>query len=408
MQRTIACIATLDTKGPELEYTASIIRKMGHNALIIDTGILDKPKTTADITRNEVARAANKTLEEIIAIGDQGKCADIMTSGLVNIIKELQISGKIDGVISIGGGMGSGISTTAMRALPVGFPKLMVSIKIGQAGAQWYVGTKDVTLMPSVCDIEGLNRVSRRILSNAAGAIIGMAEAGEIEDLKDILERPLIALSELGTTTKCGLKVKTALQDKGYDVVIFAGGGIGGKCQEEFIRDNPVMGVIELGIQEVINELVGAAATSGPNRLEAAGEKGIIQLITPGNADFVAFLGMETVPPRYKDRKLLYHNPQATLMRVNADEFKLAGKVIAGKLNRTKGPIKVLIPTRGFSSLDQKGKPFYDPDADEVFINSLKSNLKASIPVREIDANINDDQFADAVVQEFLQLAKDF
>jgi len=404
MPKTIACVATLDTKGREIEYISNILRKRGHHVLTIDTGILDESSITPDITRHEVAKATNMELKEIIALGDQGKCAEKMTEGAVKVIKDLYTSGKIDGIISIGGGMGTGISTTAMRELPVGFPKLMVSIMVAKGGTQWYVGTKDIVLVPSVCDIQGLNRLSRKILANAAGAIAGMVEMAGEKEVKDFPEKPMVVMSENGTTTKCGVKVKAMLEGKGFEVVIFAGAGVGGRCQEEFIRDNPVAGVIELSIYEVTGELLGAASKSGPERLETAGDKGIPQLITPGSVNFVAFLGPETVPPHYKDRQLLSHNPQSTLMRVNAQEFELAGKVIADKLNRAKGPVRILIPTRGFSSVDQEGKPFYDPQTDRVLIDSLKRHLKASIPVREIEAHMNDQIFAEAVVKEFLQI----
>jgi uncharacterized protein (UPF0261 family) len=405
MAKTIACIATLDTKGEEIEYIAQIVQNRGHKPLIIDTGILDEPRATADITRQEIAKAANTTLEEVVAIGDQGRCAAKMSTGLVTVMKNLLNSSTVDGVISIGGGMGTSISTKAMQALPAGFPKVMVSIKVGQIGAAPYAGTRDITLMPSICDIQGLNRLLRKILTNAAGSIVGMVEVGDL--MEEIPEKPLVVMSENGATTKCGIKVRVSLSEKGYESVVFAGAGIGGLCQEEFIKENPAVGVIELNIYEVIGELLGAAARSGPNRMETAGERGIPQLITPGSADFVSFLGPETVPPHFRDRNLMVHNPQATLLRVNADEFKAAAKVIANKLNRAKGPVQILVPTQGFSSFDKKGQPFYDPDANTVLIESLRNHLKPSISVKNVDAHINDDKFADEVVQQFLQMLEE-
>lgn len=406
MKKTIACVGTLDTKGIDIEYIKNILKKKGHNTLVIDTGIMGEPHTPPDITRQEVLRAAGKTMEEIIGIGDQGKCAKIMADGLTNLMMDLLSAGKIHGVVSIGGGMGASISTTAMKALPVGLPKVMVAHKVGQAGGHLYVGTKDVTLMPSICDPQGLNKVSTKIFANAAGAVAGMVEVAEIQEAMNFANRPMIVMSENGTTYQCASKVAENLEEAGYEVVIFGGAGIGGRCQEECVRDNPVIGVIELDIYEIMGEILNAAAASGPDRMETAGKKGIAQIVTPGSADFVAFLGPETVPSRYRtgNRKFVAHNPQATLMRVTAEEFKIGGKVIADKLNKAKGPVRVLIPTRGFSSLDQEGQPFYDPETDKILIDTLKDHLKPSIPFREVDVHINDPMFAKEVFQEFLKL----
>jgi uncharacterized protein (UPF0261 family) len=406
MGKTIACVATLDTKGSEIEYIAGLLNRRGHNTLVIDTGTLDEPLLTPDITRQEVLKSANIEWEDSVTIGTQAQCAAKMADGLISLVADLHKSGRIDGIISIGGGMGTSISTKAMQALPAGFPKVMVSIKVGQTGAESYIGTKDITMIPSICDVQGLNILSRKILANAAGAIAGMVEVADM--VEQAPERPIVVMSENGLTTKCGVKVRAALEKRGYEVVVFAGAGIGGRCQEEFIKENPVMGVIELSIYEVMNELLGAASTSGPHRLEEAGAKGVIQLITPGAADFVVWLGMDSIPSHYKDRNFITHNPKAILMQVNADEFKTAAKVIADKLNQAKGPVHILVPLRGFSAADKEGEPFYDPEADRVFIDSLKIHLKSAIQVREVDAHMNDTEFVEEVVQEFLHMVENF
>ncbi len=298
--------------------------------------------------------------------------------------------------------MGTSMATAAMRELPVGVPKFMVSTIVTKSGsAKEYMGTKDITMVSSVADIAGLNRIMRKIMANAAGAVIGMIETRTVE----IFDNPLMVISMLGTTTKCGLKVKSLLEKKGYEVVVFHTVG-GGRALEEFVKNESVTGVIELGLNEIGNELFGGLSTAGPNRLEAAGEKGVLQIITPGNVDFIAFLGPETVPQKYKNRNLIFHNPQATAMRLNSDELRLAAEVIAEKLNRAMGPVRVLIPTRGFSSWDQEGKGFYDPDADRIFVKTLKDKLQPSIEVSEINAHINDDRFADAVMEEFMNQIK--
>ena len=404
--KTIACVATLDTKGNELDYIARLLQRKGHNTLIIDTGTLNEPSIVPDITRQEVLKSADIEWEDSVTISTQAECAEKMGTGLTPLVVNLCRSGKIDGIVSIGGGMGTSISTKAMQALPAGFPKVMVSIKVAQTGVEAYTGTKDITMIPSICDVQGLNILSRKIFANAAGAIAGMVEVADM--IESAPESPIVVMSENGLTTKCGIKVRAALEQRGYEVVVFAGAGIGGRCQEEFIKENPVKGVIELSIYEVMNELLGAASTSGPHRLEKAGAKGVMQLITPGAADFVVWLGMDSIPSHYKGRNFITHNPKAILMQVNADEFKTAAKVIADKLNQAKGPVHILVPRRGFSAADKEGEPFFDPEADKVFIDSLKSHMKSSIQVREVDAHMNDTEFVEEIVQEFLLMAEKF
>lgn len=399
MQKTILCIGTLDTKGPELYYMKELIEKKGHSALIMDVSGLERSPFTPDITAEEVAKAAGKTIQEVRSFEDARPAAEVMKSGAVRIVKDLYNSGKFQGVISIGGSIGNYITSAAMRELPVGVPKLMLSSqKIVQAGIRGYVGSKDIVVMPSVADIAGLNMFTRKALSDAANAMIAMVEGPELS----ISAKPLVFMTMMGTTTGCGLRVKSLLEDKGYEVVVFHTIGIGGMTLEDLVKDYPVKGVIELGLNEIGNELFGGFSTAGPKRLEAAGEKGVPQIITPGNVDFIGFLGPETVPAKYKNRKLAFHTPQATAMRVNADEMKIIAEVISKKLNQARGTVKVLVPTRGFSAWDQKGKVFYDPYADKVFIDSLKSMLDPRITVKEIDAHINDTKFADEVVSEFI------
>lgn len=400
MQKTIVCIATLDTKGLEIQYIKEIIEQRGHRVLLIDDGILGDPIVPTDINREEVAKAAGSSLEEVRAIANEAKAVETMAEGLGKILKELYRSGKLDGVISIGGGMGTIMATAAMRELPIGVPKLVVSTKVAQSGvAKEYMGAKDITMVSSVADIAGLNRLTRKIAANAAGAIVGMVETREIE----VPDNPLVVMTMNGTTTKCGSKVMSILEREKYEVIVFHSIGVGGWALEEFVRNEPVKGVIELGLNEIGNELFGGLATAGPNRLEAAGEKGVLQIITPASVDFINFLGPETVPPKFRNRKLIFHNPQATTVRLIDDEMRSLAGVIAEKLNHAKGPVKVLIPLRGFSSWDQQGKDFYNPEVDKIFIDSLKDRLHPSIMVSEIDAHINDDRFVDVVVEEFMK-----
>lgn len=299
--------------------------------------------------------------------------------------------------------MGSGVASAVMRELPIGMPKFMLSSqKIVQAGIRNYVGTKDIVVMPSVADIAGFNRLTRDALRKSVGALLGMMETAESE----VSEKPLVFMTMTGLSTGCGLRVKSYLEDQGFEVAVFHTIGVGGRTFEELVRCYPVKGVVELGLNEIGNELFGGLASAGPNRLEAAGEKGIPQIITPGCIDIINFLAPETLPDRYKDRPLCFHNPQATLPRLNAEEFRLVGETVSKKLNLAAGPVRVLIPIRGFSSLDCEGNIFYDPITDRAFIDSLKSSLKETIEVREVDAHINDVAFADVVANEFIDIIK--
>jgi uncharacterized protein (UPF0261 family) len=404
LKKVILCIGTLDTKGPELLYIKQLIeRRSGYEALVMDIGSLGIAHFTADITAEEVAKAAGRTMQEVRGLKEAGPAAKIMAVGAIRIVKDLHHSGKFHGVISIGGGMGSGVASAVMRELPIGMPKFMLSSqKIVQAGIRKYVGTKDIVIMPSVADIAGFNRLTRDALRKSVGAIIGMMETAESE----VSEKPLVFMTMTGLSTGCGLKVKSFLEEKGFEVAVFHTIGVGGETLEELVKTYHVSGVIELGLNEIGNELFGGLASAGPNRLEAAGEKGIPQIITPGCIDIINFLAPETLPDRYKDRPLCFHNPQATLPRLNDEEFRLLGETVGKKLNRAVGPVKVLIPTRGFSSLDCQGNIFYDPIADRAFIDSLKSSVKQTIEVTEVDAHINDDAFADVVANEFMDIIK--
>ena len=404
MENVILCIGTLDSKGPELQYVKQLINsKSNYKTLVMDVGCLGEAYFDADITAREVARAAGTSIEEVRAISEAGPATEIMTAGAKKITRDLYDSGRFQGVLSIGGGTGSGIASAVLKELPVGVPKFMLSSqKIVQAGIRKYVGTRDIVIMPSMADIAGLNRLTIDALNKAVGAIIGMMEMGKPE----IPDKPLVFMTMTGLSTGCGLKVKSLLEDRGFEVGVFHTIGVGGETFEEMVRSYPVKGVIELGLNEIGNELFGGMASAGPNRLEAAGETGIPQIITPGCIDIINFLAPDTVPGHYRDRVICYHNPQATLPRMNAEELSQVAITMSKKLNNATGPVRFLIPLRGFSSIDCEGNNFFDPVADEAFIISLKKSLKETITIREINAHINDIEFSEAIVNEFLDIVQ--
>jgi len=403
MDSTISLVGTLDTKGEEIYFLRSLILARGHEVLVADTGILGEPSFQADISRREIAMAGGENIDTLKEKGDEAFAQKIMAAGLKKIILSLLESRKIHGLLAIGGGQGSIIAAPTLKSLPFGFPKLLVSTKVTQAGARPYVGSKDVLILPPVADLSGINSLTSSVLTNAAGAISGMVEIEKPE----VKNKPIVIISMNGTVTDCGLAVKAMLEKNGYEVLVFHTIGTGGEALEEYVKSNKVHAVIELGVNEITNDLMGGLASSGPDRLTAAGNRGTPQVVAPGSADFINFLGPETVPQKYKKRKIYSHNPQATLIRTNVRDNRLLGKAIADKLNRSRGPVVVLWPRKGLSTLDRKEKPFWDPEADKVLLDTLKKYLHPHIPVIDLDAYINDPEFAQQIFTAFEGIKKE-
>jgi len=395
---TIAILGTMDTKGEEHGFIASLIRRRGHGTLIIDVGILAKPLLEPDVTAAEIAGAAGADLAMLAKQGDRGEAVAAMSRGATVVLKRLVEDGLVDGVISLGGGGGTAIATAAMRALPVGFPKLMVSTLASGNTAQ-YVGVKDVIMFPSVVDIAGLNRISRPILSRAAGAICGMVETA-IESAPD---KPVIAASMFGNTTDCVQAARKILEQAGYEVLVFHATGTGGRTMESLIETGLVAGVLDITTTEWADELVGGFLGAGPTRLEAAARLGVPAVVTPGCLDMVNFHGPETVPARFQGRLFYQHNPQVTLMRTTPGECAQIGRKIAEKLNASRGPVTVLLPLKGISVIGAQGGAFHDPAADRALFEALKSDLRPEIQVIEMDCAINDPPFARACADSLLR-----
>ena len=390
IRKSIALIGTLDTKGEEFAFLRDRIQNAGFGTTMIDVGVLGQPLFEGDISRMEVAAAANEDLTSLQSRGDRGQSVTAMGLGATAILRRLFQQQSIHGVVALGGSAGTAIATAAMRALPFGFPKLMVST-IASGDTRPYVGTKDICMMPSVVDIAGLNHVSRRILSNAAGAICGMV-ASEPAHAAD--EKPAIAATMFGVTTPCVTTARRMLEESGYEILVFHATGVGGKAMEQLIDDGAFRAVLDITTTELADELVGGVMSAGPNRLEAAGEKGIPHLVCPGAIDMVNFGPLETVPPQFERRHLYRHNPGVTLMRTTPEECAEIGRVTAIKLNRAAGPVTVLIPLQGVSAIDKTGGPFYSPAALNAYRSALKAALSPTVRLVELDAHINDDTFA--------------
>jgi len=395
MIKVVLLIGTLDTKGEEIDLLRTLILGREHKVLIADTGILGKPYLEADISREHIARAAGTTIQALQEKGDEAHAQKTMGIGLKKSVLSLLESDRIQGLLAVGGGQGSIIVAPTLKSLPLGFPKLLVSTKATQAGIRPYVGPKDVAVLPPVADLAGINRLTRKVLTNAAGAISGMVEMEEPK----MEDKPLIVLSMNGTVTGCGLTVKSLLEKEGYEVLVFHSIGTGGEALESYVAEQDVAAVIELAVNEIGNELFGGLASAGPHRLESTINKGIPLVLVPGSADFINFLGPETIPEKYRGRTTHPHNPQATILRTNRAENLLLGKTIALKLNQAKGPVVILWPKLGLSSVDRMGKPFWHPDADSALLEGIKSHLDPNIPIREVDAYINDYDFAKTVVE---------
>jgi uncharacterized protein (UPF0261 family) len=401
---TVVLLGTLDTKGIEYDYLRSRLKAEGCDVVLIDAGIRDTPQVQPDITREEVARAANADVAALAAAGDRGVAVETMGQGARAIVQRLYSEGKIDGLMGMGGGGGSSLVAQAMRALPIGVPKLIVST-LASGDTRPYVGTADVTMMYSVVDIAGINRISERILTNAAAAIAGMAKA--YANFRPAAEsKSLIGATMFGVTTPCVTEARKILEDRGYEVLVYHATGTGGRSLESLVEGGYIAGVLDVTTTELADELVGGVLSAGPDRLEAAGKHGIPQVVSLGALDMVNFGPIDTVPEKFRSRNLYKHNPTVTLMRTTPEECAELGRIIARKLNQATGPLAVYIPLRGISMIATEGGTFYDPAADKALIDNLKAGLRSDIVIHELDMDINDPRFAQAMANRLDELVR--
>ncbi len=394
---TIAILGTMDTKGDEHGFVAEQIRARGHKTLVIDVGTDQPPRLAPDITREEVTGIGGIDLPALVKRHDRGECVAAMGNAAADVLVKLLSEGRIDGVVSLGGGGGTSICTAAMRALPLGFPKLMVSTLASGNTAQ-YVGVKDIVMMPSIVDVAGLNRISRVILTRAAGAISGMVEA-KIPRADD---KPIIVASMFGNTTDCVQRAKSQCEAAGYEVLVFHATGTGGRTMESLIESGLAAGVLDITTTEWADELVGGVLGAGPTRLDAAGKTATPAIVTPGCLDMVNFGARDTVPAKFANRLFYQHNPQVTLMRTNAAECAELGRILAEKVNGYRGPVTVLLPLKAISVVSAPGGSFHDPAADAALFTSIKKHLNPKIPVIEMDCEINAPAFAEACANALL------
>ena len=366
---------------------------------MIDVGVMTDLPGDADISAREVAREGGVELATLRQNSNKSAAMDTMTRGAAVVAAKLYAARRFDAIIGLGGTAGTTIASSAMRALPIGLPKVIVST-VAAGNTAPYVGTKDITLMYSVVDIAGLNRISTRVLANAAGAVIGMSETV----LPSQKERPVIAASMFGNTTACVDRARGILEAAGFEVLVFHATGAGGLTMESLIADGYVDGVLDLTTTESADELCGGVFSAGPTRLEAAAQVGIPQVVAPGCLDMVNFGSPETVPGRYSRRMLYRWNGSVTLMRTNVEENRQLGKILAGRINQSVGPVTVMLPLGGLSQLDSENGDFWWPEADQALFKAIRGHLRWGIPCLDIPANINDSLFADCAANTLLEL----
>ena len=403
----VLLIGTLDTKGTEIAFVRDQLLSAGLKVLVLDASVLNPPAFAPDISREQLYAAAGTSCDELKKAGDRGKAIEAAARGAAEIARELHAAGRVSGVLSLGGSAGTTIGTAAMRALPFGVPKLMVST-LASGQVQHYVGLRDVMMLNSVVDISGLNRISRTVLTNAAQAMIGMVQSSISgkPQASASAEKPLITATMFGVTTPCVEACRKIAESAGYEVLVFHATGTGGRTLESFIADGMIAGVLDITTTELADELVGGVLTAGKDRLTAAGLHGVPQVISLGALDMVNFGPPETVPDKFKGRRFYQHNPTVTLMRTTPEENDKLGKEIAEKASAAKGPTAILVPKKGVSAIDREGQPFWWPEADAALFTSLRNWLAPHVQLIELEMHINDPAFAEALTKTLLALVR--
>lgn len=398
--KTIAIAGTFDTKGAEYEYIKELIESLGLNTFTIHTGVFE-PTFKPDVSNSEVAEAAGIDIQELAARKDRALATELLSKGMEKLVPELYKKGKFNGIISLGGSGGTSLVTPAMRALPIGVPKIMVST-VASGNTAPYVGTSDIIMMPSVVDVAGLNSISTKIFTNAVFAMAGMVR---FENKKVIDKKPLIATTMFGVTTPCVNAARKYLEAKGYEVLVFHATGIGGRSMEALINAGFIEGVLDLTTTEWADEIIGGVLNAGPHRLEAAAKNHVPQIVSVGALDMCNFGPYDTVPEKFKVRNLYKHNPTVTLMRTNVEENKKIGEKIVEKLNMAKGKTVLMLPLKGVSAIDVKGEPFYGVEEDNMLFDTLRKGINREIvELIEMNFTINDVEFAEIAAQRLIDL----
>lgn len=400
----IVIIGTLDTKGEEIGFARDVIEAQGIDVHVVDVGVMGEPAFEPDTSAGAVAEAASTTLEALRNDADRGDAMERMGEGAAVVAERLHETGVLDGALGLGGSGNTSIATTAMRALPVGVPKLMVST-MASGDTEPYVGSRDIAMMYSVADIEGLNQLSRQVIANAALAVVGMVANDPDVEIDD---RPTIGMTMFGVTTPCVQTAREILEDRGYETITFHATGTGGKAMESLIEEGVIDGVLDVTTTEWADELVGGVLNAGPKRLDAAGQAGIPKVVSTGALDMVNFGPRDSVPDEFEGRRFHIHNPQVTLMRTTPEENAKLGEIIAEKLNASTGATALALPLKGVSMIDIEDEDFHDPTADAALFDALRDGLDEDVELIELETDINDNSFATAIattLDQYMQAA---
>ena len=386
----VVIVGTLDTKGEEIGFARDVLEAQGVGVHVVDVGVMGDPEFDPDTTASEVAEAAGTTLDALREAGDRGEAIEAMGEGASAVTTGLHDEGRLDGVLGLGGSGNTSIATAAMRALPVGVPKVMVST-MASGDTEPYVGARDVMMLYSVADIEGLNRLSRQVIANAALAMVGMVTNDPDVEVED---KPTVGITMFGVTTPCVQAAREYLEDRGYETIVFHATGTGGRAMESLVEEGVIDGVLDVTTTEWADELVGGVLSAGPDRLDAAGAAGVPQVVSTGALDMVNFGPRDSVPGEFDGRQFHVHNPQVTLMRTTPEENAELGQIVSEKLNAATGPTALALPLGGVSMLDVEGEDFHDPEADRALFDALREGIDDDVELLELDADVNDEEFA--------------
>lgn len=400
-KKTVAVVGTFDSKGKELMYLKEVLESLGVNTYTIHTGVFDVDYDI-DCSNAVLTAAAGEDLKELQEINDRGRSVEALSKGFEIVAPKLYKEGKFDGIIALGGSGGTSLAAPGMRALPIGVPKVIVSTMAASKNGYSYIGESDIILFPSIVDVAGLNSISTEVFTNAAKAVVGMTT---LEHSSSHEHKPMIAATMFGNTTPAVNYAREYLEARGYEVLVFHATGSGGKTMEHLIRQGYFKGVLDITTTEWNDELFGGILNAGPHRLEAAGETSTPQVVSVGAMDEINFGAMDTLPEEFRARNLYEHNPTTTLVRTTAEENKVSGAKIAEQLNKTQGPAALVYPLLGNGQLSEKGKPFYDPEADQALLDAIESNLDQSkVELIKLNCHINTKEFGETCAKKLLEL----
>jgi len=403
LSKTIAVLATLDTKGHEARYLADQIESMGGIALLMDIGVVSEPTTPSDVSRSEIAAAGGTPLEKILEAPTRQAASPVLVAGATRLLLERIAQDAVHGVVGLGGTQGTSNCTAVMQGLPYGFPKVMVSTAASGATSA-VVGIKDITMMFSVGDILGLNAVTRKILANAAAATYGMASSPVSLDIRPG-SKPLIGMTNLGVLTEGAMLALQYFQEAGYEVIVFHAVGSGGLAMEQLMRDGLIGAVFDYGLGEIPDEMYDGLRAAGPERLTVAGKLGLPQVICPGGLEHIGLLTEpNTIPERYRNHAVAFHNPIILAIRLEAEEMVAVAQEVNKRLSHTTDKAYFMMPKRGMSRYAVQGAHLHDPIGDEAFLATIKAGLPDNIELLERDLHAEDPAFVREAVERLISL----